>query len=165
MLARVIAVVRILIGIGLLALGIMQLMNPSFLYGGLLLDLSERGRPYGLYQRYVVGRYVELHQEFFAYAVACGEILVGAGFLAGALVSLASLGGAFLLLNFGMAVSAGRPLVMALHVAGALVFLALGRFGAGLTWGVDGWLAQRINAVFILFPLRFSLPKYFTFEE
>lgn len=161
MLARAIAIVRILIGITLLAMGIMRLMDPGFLYGGMMLELAEHGQPYAFYQRFVLGRYVMMHQELFAYALAIGEILVGLSFLTGALVSLGALGGAFLALNFGFAVSAGKPLLMAVHVLFALVFLALGRYGAGLTWGVDGWLARRINEVIILFPLRLSLPDYF----
>ena len=165
MLPRAIAIIRILIGLAFLAAGIVKLMNPAFLYGGLLLELSEHGQPYSFYQRYVVGRYVEFHQEFFAYVAAISEILLGASFVTGALVSLASLGGAILMVNFGMAISAGQPLVMALHVLLALVFLALGRYGAGLTWGVDGWLARRINEVLVLFPLRLSLPGYFTSED
>jgi len=159
------AIIRILIGVLFLAAGIVKLMNPTLLYGGLLLELSEQGQPYYFYDRYFLGRFVELHQEFFAHLVAIGEILVGLGFLTGALVSLAALGGAFLMVNIGLAVSSGKPLVMAVHVLSALVFLVLGRYGAGLTWGVDGWLARRINEVLVLFPLRFSLPGYFTSED
>jgi len=165
MLPRAIAIIRILIGLAVLALGISQLMDPALLYGGLLHNLSDHGQPYDFYQRYFLGRFVELHQEFFAHVMAIAEVLVGLSFLAGALVSLASLGGAFLMLNFGLAVSQGRPLVMAVHVLLALVFLALGRYGAGLTWGVDGWLSRRINEVLVLFPLRFSLPGYFSEED
>lgn len=165
MLSRVIAIIRILTGVAFLAMGILQLKDPTFLYGGLLLELSEHGQPYYFYDRYFLGRFVELHQEFFAHLVAIGEILLGLSFLTGALVSLAALGGAFLIVNFGLAVSSGKPLVMALHVLFALVFLVLGRYGAGLTWGVDGWLARRINEVLVLFPLRFSLPGYFTSDD
>jgi len=161
MLPRAIAIVRILLGITVLALGVIRLTDPGFLYGGLMLELSEHGQPYAFYYRNVLGRYVLMHQELFAYALAIGEILVGLSFLTGALVSLGALGGAFLMLNFGFAVSAGKPALMAMHVFFALVFLALGRYGAGLTWGVDGWLARRINEVIILFPLRLSLPDYF----
>jgi len=165
MLPRAIAVVRILIGAAFLALGILLLTDPAFLYGGLLLRLSEHGQPYAFYNRYVLGPYVEHSQELFAYVVAASEILLGVSFVTGALVSLASLGGALLVLNFGLATAAGKPLVMAMHVLFAFAFLALGRYGAGLTWGVDGWLARRINEVIVLFPLRFSLPAYFTLDE
>ena len=162
---RGIAIIRILIGLAFLAAGIVKLMNPTLLYGGLLLELSEHGQPYDFYDQYLLGRFVERHQELFAYTAAIGEILVGLSFLTGALVSLAALGGVFMMVNYGLAVSAGKPLVMALHVLFALAFLALGRYGAGLTWGVDGWLARRINEVFVLFPLRFSLPGHFTSED
>lgn len=165
MLSRVVAIIRILIGLAFLAAGIVKLMDPTLLYGGLLLELSEHGKPYYFYDRYFLGRFVMRHQELFAYAVGIGGILLGVSFLTGTLVSLAALGGAFMVVNLGLAVSAGKPLLMALHVLLALVFLVLGRYGAGLTWGGDGWLARRINEVLVLFPLRFSLPGYFTSDD
>jgi len=160
MLARLIAVARILMGMVFLVAGISKLVDPGFLYGGLLLELEKYGQPYGFFDRYLISRYVEYHQTLFAYAAAIGEILVGASLLLGALVSLGSLGGVFLVLNFGFAISAGNPGMMALHVAFAVVLLVLGRMGAGLKWGVDDWLTQYLPEAVLLIPLRLSRPSY-----
>lgn len=160
MMSRSLAVVRILIGAIFIWQGILKLTDPSFLFGGLMLEVAEYGTPYAFYQRFFLSRFVEYNQEFFAYAVALGAIAVGLSFLAGAMVSWAALGGAFMMLNFGLATSAGKPLNMVLYALVALVFLALGRFGAGATWGVDGWLAKHVREGLIFFPLRFSLPRH-----
>ena len=160
MMSRAFAVVRILIGAIFIWQGILKLTDPSFLFGGLMLELAEYGAPFHFYQRFFLSRFVEYNQEFFAYAVALGAIAVGLSFLVGAMVSWAALGGALMMLNFGLATSAGKPLLMAAHALVALVFLALGRFGAGATWGMDGWLAKHVREGLIFFPLRFSLPKH-----
>lgn len=162
MMPRTIAIVRILIGIGFLALGINRLMDPAFLYGGLMSELAEHGKPYWFYENYFLDRFVELHQELFAYGAAIAAVLLGISFLSGALVSLGSVGGAAMTLSFGLATSAGGPVRMAVCGAGALVFVLLGRYGAGLTWGVDGWLAEHIHEGIVLFPLRGSLPPHFS---
>lgn len=156
---RIIAVLRILLGAGFILLGVLKLMDTTFLYGGLLHELDRHGAPFYFYRRFVLGRFVELHQELFAHAVAIGEILLGASFLTGTLVSAASVGGAFLMLNFGLATSAGDWPRLAAHILFALLFLWMGRRGAGLTWGVDGWLVERVHEGIVLFPLRLSLPE------
>ena len=158
------AVVRLLIGGAFLWFGISKLMNPTLLYGGLMFELSNYGAPYAFYERFVLAR-VEIRQELFVYLVAAGEIMVGASFLTGALVSWAALGGAFMMLNFGMAISSGHPLTMVLHALFAAVFLAMGRMGAGLTWGLDGWLVNRVQDWVVLFPLRLSRPKQLSAEQ
>jgi len=160
MLSRSLAIVRILIGVIFLWQGISKLIDPSFLFGGLALELGEHGKPYDFYQRFVLGRFVVYNQELFAYAVGIGEMLVGLSLVAGAMVSWAALGGAFLMLNFGFATSAGNPLNMVLHLLFAAAFLALGCLGAGATWGVDGWLAKHVREGLIFFPLRLSLPRH-----
>ena len=158
--ARAFAVVRILIGVIFVWRGIAKLIDPSFLFGGLMLEIAEHGTPYTFYQRFVLSRFVEYHQEFFAYAVGLGGTLVWLSFVTGTMVSWAALGGALMMLNFGLATSAGNPLNMVLYSLFALLFLALGRFGVGATWGVDGWLAKRVRGGFIFFPLRLSLPRH-----
>ena len=160
MLPRLIAVLRICIGVVFLFLGVSALLDEQFLYGGLLLDLQAKGSAYNFYQRNVIDRYVLLHQTLFAYVVAIGEVLIGFSLLTGALVSWGALGGAFLMLNLGLAISDGNPLQMVLHGFYALVFLALARAAAGLKWGVDGWLAERIDERFLLFPFRLTVPSY-----
>ena len=56
------------------------------------------------------------------------------------------------------------PLAVAFPLVGGgwrLVVLTLAA-GSDL---LDGWLARRINEILVLFPLRFSLPDYFTSED
>jgi uncharacterized membrane protein YphA (DoxX/SURF4 family) len=156
---RVLAILRILAGAGMAAAGLTKLLDPAFLYGGLLHTLGEYGRAYPFYQDWMLNRYVEWNQTLFAYAVGIGELLVGLCLLLGLLVSLASLGGIFLMLNFTLAISSGNPVVLVVHLVFIGVFVLLGRGAAGLTWGLDGLLVRRINEALILFPFRLSLPE------
>ncbi|MCL6567181.1 MAG: DoxX family membrane protein [Acidobacteriia bacterium] len=155
-----VAGLRILLGGWMLYAGLAKLLDPGFLYGGLLHRLSELGRPFGFYDHYILSRYVNLHEELFAYAVSIGEILVGVSLVSGALVSLGVLGGCFLMLNFALATGAGDPATLLLHGVLTGVFIFLGVVGAGVWWGVDGWLTRYINEAVVLFPFRRTLPNY-----
>ena len=152
------AVVRMIAGAAFLVAGLLKLLDESLLYGGLMERLEQYGEAFPVYHR-LLERFVELHAEFFAYLVGIAEVLVGISLLSGALVSLSSLGGAFLVLNFGLATTYGNPLGIVMHVALIGVLLCLGCAGAGLTWGVDAWLTQHVNEAVVLFPLRRSLPS------
>jgi uncharacterized membrane protein YphA (DoxX/SURF4 family) len=156
----VIVLARVLAGGFFLFAGVNKLLDPSFLFGGLLHELRAIGQPFDFYQEYVLSRYVELHQELFAYAAAIGEVLVGTSLLAGALVSLGALGGCFLLLNFAFATTAGHLLGLLLHIFFMALLVFLGVAGAGVPWGVDGWLVRYINEAVVLFPFRRTLPRY-----
>lgn len=149
-----VAGLRILLGGGMLYAGLAKLLDPGFLYGGLLLRLSELGRPFGFYDHYILSRYVSLNEELFAYAVSIGEILVGISLVFGALVSFGVLGGCFLMLNFALATGAGDPVKLLLHGVLMGVFIFLGVVGAGVWWGVDGWLTRYIHEAVVLFPFR-----------
>ncbi len=155
-----VVLLRVLTGSFLLFVGVSKLLDPGFLYGGLLHQLRAIGQPFDFYQNYVLSRYVELHQELFAYAAAIGEVLVGASLLAGALVSLGALGGCFLMLNFAFATTAGSLPGLLLHILFMGVFVFLAVAGAGVPWGVDGWLVRYINEAVVLFPFRRTLPRY-----
>jgi hypothetical protein len=154
----VISVARILIGGASLYFGIRNLLDPDFLYGGILFRLSEYGDAYTFYQR-VLAR-LEFQQTMLAYAVAICQVLLGLSYMTGALVSLASLGAALLTLNLALAVSAGNLLMLAGLLLCAVVFLVMGWAGAGLHWGVDGWLVRRVNERLVLLPLRLHLPDW-----
>jgi uncharacterized membrane protein YphA (DoxX/SURF4 family) len=156
---RALAVLRILAGAGMMAAGLTKLLDPAFLYGGILHTLGEYGRAYPFYQDWMLNRYVEWNQTLFAYAVGVGELLVGVCLLLGLLVSLASLGGIFLMINFALATSAGNPVALVLHLVSIGVFILLGRAAAGVTWGLDGLLVRRLNEALVLFPFRLSLPS------
>ena len=153
-----VTIARVLIGIGALALGVKHLLDPDFLIGGLYYRLAQLGSPYEFYGR-ILGR-LEYRQEFLAYVICVSEILFGLSYLTGALVSLASVGAAFLVMNLAMAVSAGSILSLLLYILIAVIFLAMGFVGAGLHLGVDGWLVERIDERFVLLPLRLNLPEW-----
>lgn len=155
---RVISIVRILIGGASLYFGVRNLLDSDFLYGGILFRLDDYGEPYAFYKRLLVR--LEFQQTLLAYSVATCQVLLGLSYMTGALVSLASVGAAFLTLNLAMAVSAGNVVVLVALLFCAAIFLAMGWAGAGLYWGVDGWLVERVNERLILLPLRLRLPDW-----
>lgn len=158
MLLKMICVgLRILLGGGFLFLGIQKLRDPEFLFGGLLHQAQEVGRPFPIYVRFLQ-RFVELNQEPFAYMIAVGEILVGLSFLLGALVSLGAVGGTFLVLNFALATTWGNLPMMIAHLGLVSLILLVGYRRAGLTLGLDGWLINYVHEAIVLFPLRRSAP-------
>ncbi len=154
---RITAMVRMALGGGSLFLGATHLLDSGFLYGGLMHHLAEVGRPFPFYER-ILRRFVELHQEEFAYAVAAGETLVGLSLLLGAWVSAGVLGGIFLVVNFALATTWGNWPMLLAHAGLLALLVALGCCGAGLTWGCDGWLASRVNEKLLLFPWRRRVP-------
>jgi uncharacterized membrane protein YphA (DoxX/SURF4 family) len=158
MLGRILAILRILAGLILLAAGVWKLMDESLLYGGLLLRLESLGQPFGFYKK-IINRYFEFNQTLIVFAVATCEILGGVLLILGAMVSLVVLGAAFLLLNYAFASTYGNPLYFSFYAAGALFLIFLGRMGAGLTWGVDGWLIRYLQDWLVLFPLRLTDPR------
>jgi len=157
-LRRIAAIVRMLLGGGFVALGVAKLMDAEFLFGGLLHRIGETGKPFPHYQRFL-NRIVETQQEEFAYATAAGEILVGISLLSGLWVSGGVLGGIFLVANFALATTWGNIPMMLAHVGLIAMLVGLGCCGAGLTWGCDGWLVQRLSPRVVLFPWRRRVPE------
>jgi uncharacterized membrane protein YphA (DoxX/SURF4 family) len=155
--ARVLAVVRILIGVGFVWLGVSLFLNQNFLYGGLLERLMATGGPVRPYLRmYLI---IERHETAVAYLSASASICAGLFFITGTLISWTSLGAAALVLNYALASSSGNwPHFLPL-LAVALALLLVGRLGAGCTWGVDGWLIERVKDWMVLFPLRWRAPR------
>jgi len=156
--AIILAVVRILIGIFFLWVGVSMLLDQNLLYGGLIHKLNETGGPVEHYRTLFL-RYTEFRETKVVYLVAVCSILAGVSYLAGLLVSLSSLGAALLVLNAGLASSSGNRARLAAHVAAALLLLLLGCMGAGLKWGLDGWLIRYFKDWLVLFPLRWRAPK------
>ncbi|MBI3644886.1 MAG: hypothetical protein HY233_02825 [Acidobacteriales bacterium] len=155
--ARALAVVRILIGIGFVWMGISMLMNHGFLYGGLLEHLTATGGPVRIY-RDIFLRVVEPRETLVVYFASTVSILLGLLYLTGTLISLTSLASSFLVVNYGLASSSwNRPRQLLFFLATVLL-LMLGRMGAGCTWGVDGWLIRRFKDWLVLFPLRRKAP-------
>ena len=154
--ARVLAVVRILVGVALVWLGVRLLMDHDFLYGGLLEHLSRTGGPVRGYWR--LSPFFERYETAVAFFSAWASICAGVFFISGTLISLTSLGASALLMNYALASSSGNwPHFLAL-LASALTLLLLGRLGAGCTWGVDAWLIERFQDWLVLFPLRRKSP-------
>lgn len=158
MLGRILAILRILAGGVLLAAGVMKLTDEDLLYGGLLLRLEALGQPFGFYKK-IINRYFEFHQTLIVFTVAVCEILGGILLILGAMVSLVALGAIVLLLNYAFATTYGNPLHFSYYAGGALFLLFLGRMGAGLTWGIDGWLIRYLQDWLVLFPLRLTAPR------
>lgn len=155
-LARGLAVVRILVGVGFVCLGVSLLLNHNFLYGGLLEHLTATGGPVRYYWRMYL--LIEKYETLVAYLSASASICAGVFFVTGTLVSLTSLGASALVLNYALASSSGNwPRFLTL-VTTAGVLLLLGRLAVGLTWGVDGWLIEHLEDWLVLFPLRRKAP-------
>lgn len=154
--APVLAVVRILIGISFLWIGVDMLMDHELLYGGLLHRLEETGGPVRLYQRYLP--FIERNETSLVFLAAVANIGVGVFLVSGTLTSLASLVAAALVLNYALATSSSNYPHFIVCLSGSAVLLALGRLGAGLTWGLDAWLIQRFEDWLVLFPLRRKAP-------
>ena len=155
--ARVLAVIRILIGVGFVWLGVSLLLNQNFLFGGLIERLMATGGPVRAYLRLYL--LIERHETVVAYLSASASICAGVFFITGTLVSLTSLAASALVMNYALASSSGNwPHFLAL-LAAALTLLLVGRLGAGCTWGVDGWLIERFKDWMVLFPLRWRAPQ------
>ena len=156
--SHVLAIIRILIGIGFLCLGISMLMNPDLLYGGLLRSLYETGGPVRFYNSIFL-RVAEVRETLVVYVASGISIVLGLLYVTGTLFSLTSLAGAFFVANIGMASSSmNRPRQLMFFLA-TILLLMLGRACAGLTWGVDALLIRRFQDWLVLFPLRRKAPK------
>jgi uncharacterized membrane protein YphA (DoxX/SURF4 family) len=154
----ILAIIRIASGGFFLLSGGKKLLDPGFLYGGIMHSLDAAGRPFPFYGAFLYGP-VENHQVFFTFAVVIGELLLGGSLLLGAYVSLSTVCGAILVANIALATGYGDWPRLGGHIAAAVLLVLLGRAGAGLTWGLDGWLVDRLHPALVLFPLRRSLPQ------
>jgi uncharacterized membrane protein YphA (DoxX/SURF4 family) len=154
-----IAILRMLIGAGFVALGVAKLASAEFLYGGLLHAMEDAGRAFPFYGQFMWPHVVG-HQTFFTYVVALGELSLGLSFVTGAFVSISSLAGAFMLLNYALATCYEAPARLTGHLAGAALLVLMGCLGAGLTWGVDRWLVNQLESGLVLLPLRWKVPAF-----
>jgi hypothetical protein len=156
--ARTIAVIRILVGIGFVGMGIIMLLDQALLFGGLLRHVMSTGGPVRIY-RDVFLRVVEPRETMVVYFASTASILFGLLYITGTLISLTSLAASAMVLNYGLASSSANwPRFLTLAAA-ALALLLLGRLGSGCTWGADGWLIGYFKEWLILFPLRWKAPR------
>jgi uncharacterized membrane protein YphA (DoxX/SURF4 family) len=155
---RVLAVIRILIGLLFIWNGVSMLMDQDLLFGGLLRHLNSTGGPVRFY-RDVILPLIERHETSFVFLSAWANIVIGVFLVTGTLISLTSLAAAFFVVNYGLASSSyNRPRMLLFSLA-TLLLLMLGRMGAGLAWGVDAWLIRRFKDWLILFPFRLKAPR------
>jgi uncharacterized membrane protein YphA (DoxX/SURF4 family) len=154
----IVVLIRIAAGAAFLFLSVKKLLDSGFMYGGLMHAIESAGKPFPFYSSFL-GSGVENHQVFFTFAVTIGGLLLGISLLLGAGVSLSAVCGAILLVNIALATDYGNWPHLGGHLAGAVALLALGRIGAGITGGLDGWLVERLPPALVLFPLRRSPPR------
>ncbi len=147
------------IGAGFILQGIANLLDTPLLYGGLMERLQATGASFEFYQRWVLEPYVELHEEAMVILASVLEILIGLQFMLGGLVSLAAVAGAFLVTNYALATCARSGENFVLYISLAAALLLVGRFGGGLTWGIDSALIRRLPDWVVLFPLRRTIPN------
>ncbi len=98
--------------------------------------------PIAWYKGFVEGT-VLTHSALFAHLVALGEVVAGVGLVLGLFSGIAALLALFLTLNYGLATWHMSPASQGFHYTLAAVMLALIAGRAGMTWGLDGWLAAR----------------------
>ena len=154
---RAFAIIRILVGLCFIVIGVSILMDEDLLFGGLMRRLNSTGGPIRFYR--VVLPFIERHETSLTHLVGFANIGIGVFYVTGTLVSLTSLAAAFLVANFGLASSSWNRPRQAIFALLTLLLLMIGRAGAGLTWGVDGWLVKRFQDWLVLFPLRWKAPQ------
>jgi thiosulfate dehydrogenase [quinone] large subunit len=144
--------VRIFVGRVWFGSGIGKVTNPAwtetgealhgFWRGAVAVNESGQGKiTYDWYRAFLLFMDNQHWYVWFAKLIVAGELLVGIGLLAGGVVGVAALGGAFLNVNYGLAGSASaNPILMALGVTLVLAWRTAGY------WGVDRWLLPLLGA-------------------
>jgi thiosulfate dehydrogenase [quinone] large subunit len=143
--------VRFFVGQEWLTAGEHKVRDDAWMDGGSALKgyferavaVPEGGRPaitYGWFRDFL--QYLLDHESYawFAKVVAVGEVLVGLGLIAGALVGIAAFFGTLMNFNFQLAGSASTNPVL----FGLGVFLVLGWKVAGF-WGLDRYLLRLVG--------------------
>jgi thiosulfate dehydrogenase [quinone] large subunit len=143
---------RIFVGRAWLSAGLGKITNPAwtgtgqalhrFWQGAIAVNDAGQGKiTYDWYRRLLLYMDTQHWYVWFAKLIAGGELLIGLGLLAGGLVGVAALSGAFLNFNYGLAGSASsNPILLAL---GVLLVLAWRTAGY---WGLDRWLLPALGA-------------------
>lgn len=140
------AIPRILVGYHFLQVGWPKL-SARFLSGeGLARQLTENlaKDPVSWHRDFIAGIVVP-HSQFFSYLVAFGEVAIAVSLIAGCLVRVSSLCGAFHNLNIYLAIAipSGNGLqivVNRLYIALHLIFVCA---SAGRALGIDGILKRK----------------------
>ena len=152
MMRRLLAVLRILIGLLLIYTSIKKWRNPAYFQAeGFANILAQKGAPFPFY-KVLLDSYVFPHTMAFATLAAVVESTVGGSFLLGAFTTPASIAGMVMIANFDLATSYGNPGNIAGHLFLIGLMALVGFTFAGRTWGADALLARAISPRLLFFP-------------
>jgi thiosulfate dehydrogenase (quinone) large subunit len=143
--------VRFFVGRDWLSAGWHKVVDPEWTQSGTALQsywqravaIPEQGRPpitYDWFRQFLQYMLDNGWYSWFAKLIAWGEVLVGLGLLAGALVGIAAIFGTVMNFSFMLAGSASTNPVL----FGLAVFLVLAWKVAGF-WGLDRWLLPALG--------------------
>ena len=142
---RVVALLRITLGIILLVTWVDNLTKGVYSGGGIsgLFEyiFDEDGGGAAFYRAIIGGTILQVPAAFGAFQMVA-EFLMGAGLLLGLFTPLAGLGAAFFFFNLLLAYMGGQEWIwtyVLLTVSAVVVAL----LRSGRAWGVDAWLLQR----------------------
>ena len=149
---RILALLRILIGLLLVDIAYKKWVDPSFFQTeGFIAELVRHGTAFPFYQG-LLESYVFPHARTFAILAALGESVVGLSLLFGAFTNAISIVGALMIVNFCLATCYGRPASLIGHIVFIGLIGLFGVFSAGSTWGVDAVLARVMSSRLVFFP-------------
>lgn len=152
MILKLMAVLRILIGLLLVSASIKKWSNPAyFQVDGFASILAQKGAPFPFYKE-LLDNYIFPHTTTFATLAALGESIVGLSFIIGAFTNPVSIAGMIMILNFCLATSYGRPDKIAGHLFLIGLIGIVGFYSAGGAWGADRFLARKLWPRLVFFP-------------
>lgn len=129
---------RLYLGWSWLAAGWEKVRDPAYASGEAVtafLQGALKNAPYGWYKGLIQSTFMP-NAKLFAFLVTWGEVLVGVALFLGAFTVLAAIAGIVMNISFLLAGSVStNPLYIIIQFA--LIFS-----GAGLVWGIDGWLMR-----------------------
>ncbi|PYY14709.1 MAG: hypothetical protein DMG61_08995 [Acidobacteria bacterium] len=148
---RVLALVRVAVGVMFLFFAEYKIVGSEFVHGGFQKYISSYVDQHQAvsWVQTMLTRWVIPHPFLWARIVAWSELLIGLSLVLGWFVRLSSLGGLVFMLAMTFstwyAPGHGAPMWRYLganldHVPLAMLFLIFLAFNAGKTWGVDGGL-------------------------
>lgn len=98
--------------------------------------------PHATYKAFVEGT-VLMHPVLFAHLTAWGEAVAGVALVLGLFNGVGAVVALLLTFNYGLATWHMSPSSSGFHWTLASAFLGILYGRAGMTWGLDGWLAAR----------------------
>ena len=149
---RILAILRMLVGLLLVDIAFKKWIDPNFFQAeGFMAELVRHGTAYPFYQS-LLDSYIFPHARMFAILAALGESVVGLSLLFGAFTNPISIIGVFMILNFCFATCFGRPGSLIGHIVFICLVGLFGVYSAGKTWGLDPLLIRIFSPRLVLFP-------------